>query len=109
MKKELILELFQKFENACYLIEGTECWSARELQTILGYADWRNFLNAIEKAKNACESAGEKVVHHFVDVNKMIDLAKGAQRRIEDFALTRYACYFIAQNGNPNTCHLQRM
>lgn len=101
MKKELILELFQKFENACYLIEDTECWSARELQTILGYADWRNFLNAIEKAKNACEGAGERVEHHFVDVNKMIDLAKGAQRRIEDIALTRYACYLIAQNGDP--------
>ena len=55
------------------------------------------------------QGAGEKVEHHFVDVNKMIDLAKGAQRHIEDFALTRYACYFIAQNGNPNTCHLQRM
>lgn len=101
MKKELILELFQKFENACYLIEGTECWSARELQTILGYAKWDNFLNAIEKAKIACEGAGEKVVHHFADVGKMIDLAKGAQRRIEDFALTRYACYLIAQNGDP--------
>ncbi len=93
MKKELIDELFLKFEQACYLIENTECWSARELQAILGYTDWRNFLNAIEKAKNACAGAGEKVEHHFVDVNKMIELAKGAQRRIEDMALTRYACY----------------
>jgi len=101
MKKELIDELFLKFEQACYLIEGTECWSARELQTILGYAEWRNFLNAIEKAKNACEGAGEKVVHHFVDVNKMVELGSGSQRRIEDIALTRYACYLIAQNGDP--------
>lgn len=101
MKKEFIDELFLKFEEACYLIEGTECWSARELQAILGYAEWRNFLHAIEKAKTACTGAGEEVKHHFVDVNKMIDLAKGAQRLIEDIALTRYACYLIAQNGDP--------
>jgi DNA-damage-inducible protein D len=65
MKKELINELFQRFEEACYLIEGTECWSARELQTILGYAKWDNFINAIDKAKNACEGAGEKIELHF--------------------------------------------
>lgn len=83
MKKELIDELFQKFEAACYLIENTECWSARELQTILGYAKWDNFLNAVEKAKNACEGAGEKVEHHFADVGKMVEIGSGTQRRIE--------------------------
>jgi len=101
MKKELIDELFQKFEAACYRLEDIECWSARELQVILGYADWRNFLHAIDKAKNACEGAGEKVEHHFVDVNKMVELGSGSQRRIDDMALTRYACYLIAQNGDP--------
>lgn len=101
MKKELIDELFLKFEAACYLIKDTECWSARELQTILGYAKWDNFLNAIEKAKNACEGAGEKVKDHFADVGKMVELGSGSQRRIEDIALTRYACYLIAQNGDP--------
>ncbi|MFN0176230.1 MAG: DNA damage-inducible protein D [Saprospiraceae bacterium] len=101
MKKELIDELFLKFEQACYLIENTECWSARELQVILGYAKWDNFLNAIEKAKNACSGAGEKVEHHFADVGKMVELGSGSQRRIEDMALTRYACYLIAQNGDP--------
>lgn len=101
MKKELILELFEKFEAACYRIEDTECWSARELQTILGYAKWDNFVNAIGKAKNACEGAGEMLAHHFVDVNKMVDIGSGTQRRIEDIALTRYACYLIAPNGDP--------
>ncbi|MGI9159898.1 MAG: BRO family protein, partial [Saprospiraceae bacterium] len=101
MKKDLIIELFEKFEAACYFIDDTACWSARELQIILGYTKWDNFLNTIEKAKNACEGAGEKVGHHFADVGKMIDLGKGAQRRIEDIALTRYACYLIAQNGDP--------
>jgi DNA-damage-inducible protein D len=101
MKKELILELFEKFEAACYLIEDTECWSARELQTILGYAKWDNFLNAIEKAKHACEGAGERVQDHFANVGKMVGIGSGTQRRIDDMALTRYACYLIAQNGDP--------
>ncbi len=100
MKKELIAELFAKFEQACYDYKGIECWSARELQPILGYARWENFANAIDKAKRACENAGEKLNDHFRDFTKMIDLAKGAQREIEDIALTRYACYLIAQNGD---------
>jgi DNA-damage-inducible protein D len=100
MKKELIATLFLQFEQACYNYKGIECWSARELQTILGYTEWRNFLKVINKAKDACSNAGEEVKHHFVDVNKMIDLAKTAQREIEDIALTRYACYLTAQNGD---------
>ncbi len=101
MKNELIAELLQKFESACYIYKGIECWSARELQEILGYSEWRNFLKVVEKAKSGCENAGGKTQHHFVEINKMIDLAKGAQRQISDFALTRYACYLIAQNGDP--------
>lgn len=101
MKKELIQELFQKFEEACYLYKEVECWSARELQTILGYTKWENFSKVIEKAKAACENSGIEVSHHFPDIRKMIDLAKGAQREIEDVALTRYACYLVAQNGDP--------
>ena len=101
MKKEQIQELLVRFEAASGTIKGVECWSARELQTVLGYAEWRNFTTVVDKAREACEAAGEAVSDHFVGINKMIDLAKGAQRSIEDIALTRYACYLIAQNGDP--------
>ncbi len=99
MKRELIEELFLKFEQACYLFEGIECWSARELQDIFNYSEWRNFLKVVEKAEKACENSGFSVKDHFVDTNKMIELGKGAQRQVDDVALTRYACYLIAQNG----------
>ena len=89
MKKERIAELFERFENACYIYRELECWSARELQEILGYAKWDNFINVIEKAKKACENAGEITSDHFADIGKMIDLAKGAQREIVDIAITR--------------------
>lgn len=100
MKKEQIQQLFEQFKNARYDYKAIECWSARELQIILGYSKWDNFLNVIEKAKKACENAGGAVSDHFAGVGKMIDLAKGARREIEDMALTRYACYLIAQNGD---------
>lgn len=100
MKKEFIEELFKKFEDAYYDYEGVECWSARELQEILGYSQWRNFKNVIEKAQKSCEKAGEDTKNHFAEFSKMVEIGSGAQKPIEDIALTRYACYLIAQNGD---------
>ena len=102
MQKEQIKELFERFENARYLLEGVECWSARDLQLVFNYSEWRNFTKVIDKARESCQNAGFSVPDHFVDINKMIELAKGAQRQVADVALTRYACYLIAQNGDPN-------
>ena len=103
MKKEFISELFKKFEDACYDYEGVECWSARELQKILGYTQWRNFKNVIEKAEKSCDQAGEDTKNHFAEFSKMVEIGSGAQKPVEDIALTRYACYLIAQNGDATT------
>lgn len=100
MKKELIKELFEKFEQACYVYDDLECWSARELQLLFNYSEWRNFVKVIDKAKSACENAGERVKDHFVDINKMVGLGSGAAREVDNVALTRYACYLVAQNGD---------
>ena len=83
------------------MIDDTECWSARDLCTLLGYAQWRNFTNVINKAKEACANAGQQVSDHFADVSKMVSIGSGAGRDVENFMFTRYACYLVAQNGDP--------
>lgn len=100
MKSEEIKQLFALFEAASSELEGIECWSARELQELLGYSKWENFEKVVQKAKDACQNAGEQVENHFPDVRKMVGIGSNTERAIEDIALTRYACYLIAQNGD---------
>ena len=101
MKQQEIQTLFQSFEDAVCMIDETECWSARNLQELLGYSLWQNFNNVINKAKAACENVGQPISDHFIDVNKKVELGSGAFRDVEDVMLTRYACYLVAQNGDP--------
>ena len=101
MKKELIVKLRKTFEEAAFDYQGVECWSARELQNLLNYTEWRNFENVINKAKDSCKTAKQDINNHFVEVNKMVQIGSGAEKSITDILLTRYACYLIAQNGDP--------
>ncbi|MFA5345934.1 MAG: DNA damage-inducible protein D [Candidatus Omnitrophota bacterium] len=101
MKKEIIVQLNKTFEGSAYTQNGVEYWMARDIQKLLDYAEWRNFLLVVDKAKIACMKSGQNIGDHFVDVNKTIPMPKGAEKDIQDIMLTRYACYLIAQNGDP--------
>lgn len=93
--------LIADFEAAAYIDDdGIEYWTARDLQKLLGYSDYRNFLNIVNKAKEACTNSGNNIEHHFVDVTDMIEVGKGATREVDNIKLTRYASYLIAQNGD---------
>lgn len=104
MDKDVVVRLHSSFES---LVQndpetGTEFWCARDLQMLLGYARWENFLKVILKAKTACTNSGHAPEDHFLDVTKMVPVGSGAKRGIDDIALTRYACYLVAQNGDPS-------
>ena len=101
MKREIISELYQGFEAAAIEVDGVECWSARDLQPLLGYSKWENFSKVIEKAKEACRNTGNSDADHFPDVGKMVGIGSGTERKVDDMLLTRYACYLVAQNGDP--------
>ncbi len=100
MKKQIITKLTKNFEECAYKEEGIEFWFARDLQLLLGYSKWENFVKVIEKAKESCKNTNQKVIDHFPEVRKTINMPKGATKYIEDYMLTRYACYLIAQNGD---------
>ena len=102
MKTDLIHSLTDSFEaHAQQADNGVEFWLARDVQHLLGYSEWRNFMSVVSRAKTACEISNHPISDHFVEVTKMVDLGSGSQREVDDIMLTRYACYLIAQNGDP--------
>ena len=104
MEKELVNRLHAQFESIVRTFPetDTEFWCARDLQGLLGYAKWENFSKVVDKAITSCEKAGYEPQDHFAGIRKMVDLGSGARREITDIALSRYACYLIAQNGDPS-------
>lgn len=103
MDKKIIECKKNQFDDFMQIVEDSEIefWYARDLMKLLGYEQWRNFENAISKAMESCKSAQIEVSDHFAEVSKMVMIGSGAERKLKDYMLTRYACYLIAQNGDP--------
>lgn len=103
MEKMKITMIKTKFDRTIHTLDGTdvEYWLARELMLLLGYERWENFEKAIERSMESCETSEITVANHFREVTKMVQLGSGAKRNVRDYMLTRYACYLIAQNGDP--------
>lgn len=98
----MIYSLTENFEShSNQAPDGVEFWLARDLQHLLSYSKWENFQGVISKAKTSCELSGQNIEDHFVDVGKMVIIGSGAEKEIPDIMLTRYACYLLAQNGDP--------
>lgn len=100
MKRDTLMKLTKNFEESAHVEAGVEYWMARDIQKLLEYEEWRNFCKVIEKAKTACQNSGRSAEDHFVEVNKMVMIGSEGTREISDLALSRYACYLIAQNGD---------
>lgn len=99
----------RSFEQLKRLNEhGAEYWSARDLQPLLGYSQWRRFEDAINRAMTSCEQSGNKPGHHFAGAGKMVELGSGSAREVDDYHLSRFACYLIAQNGDPRKAEIAR-
>ena len=101
MEKKMIMNYKKRFDEIRHEENGVEFWYARELMHLLDYSKWQNFENVLLKAKVACANNGIVVEDHFADASKMVILGSGANREVEDYMLTRYACYLIAENGDP--------
>lgn len=103
-----LININQSLEEIRRVEQDLEYWSARDLMPILGYTTWRMFHNALERAKESCKKSDQPVKNHFVGADKMVQTGSGAQRKIKDYLLTRYACYLVAQNGDPRKVESRR-
>lgn len=101
MKQGLIHRYRESFEKQAKHYKGIECWSARDLQQLMGYEKWSNFTEVLSKAMESCKNSKQEPQYHFADAGKMVGIGSGAERKVEDYFLTRYACYLVAQNGDP--------